>query len=129
MEWFLDKYLEVDPQCLFCKSHCDVESYGLAIPTDVVHRDILTCTACGEYYQVFVFDSSKEGAPIKKDFAHIVEFSCGGVVIALSEEAGCLAIRARSADENTEVNIPEFELDITDKQKLQEKLKTYLIFS
>src|SRR5271166_163582 len=129
MKWIFEDYLDEELQCLFCKGHCDIESKGTALPPDIIHRDTLTCTSCGEYYQVFVFSPDKEGFSSRKDFAHIIEFSCENMVVSLSETKGRLAIRAKGTAYDSKIDIPQFDLDLTDKAKLQEKLKTYLVFS
>jgi len=120
-----------DPRCLYCKSDCDIQlGYGFLAATPSYNVDILTCRKCNERFEIhwlgdidptqitaFVFTCKKWVVFFKYDAG----FSIGGKELLWGN---------KSPHPTSELKyILPFEVDFSDKKKLQKKLKTYLTFS
>ena len=131
MQWFFPDFDEEKVKCLFCQEDCDLQSSSSLIH-DYYQRNVYTCRKCGEYQTIYVFPAvaiGYEGTDQGKATSHIWDFSCGDFIVALGEKENKLAIGKRGADDHDLVSVPMFEIDLSDKNKLLAKLKTYLLFS
>ncbi len=119
-----------EPKCLFCQSETNVDvssnwdnRYGR------MDTETLTCRSCKE---IFVIHSNQDtsGETRCTGFA----FSCKGVLIYYDYDSNKFWIgnhqkNYKSLFVSEPTIIPYFSVDFSDKNKLHEKLKTYLIFS
>jgi hypothetical protein len=120
-----------DPKCLYCNSDFDIELSGDYIggSSSMLNVDILSCRNCHEQFEITSIDEA--------DNVIAFAFTCKGIVIRnvyhlqsfiLGGKELLYGIISSSYPENPNY-IPEFNIDFSDKNKLYEKLKTYLIFS
>jgi hypothetical protein len=120
MQWFYRDFDEAAAKCLFCQGECDVVSSSLPARL-FIHENDYTCRTCSEYYKIYIFEG------LDKNVSRIYSFSCGDYIVALGEKQEDFSIRKK--DKEVLVYVPKFDIDLTDKEKLLEKLRTYLIFS
>jgi hypothetical protein len=89
---------------------------------DVYYQNKYTCRDCKEYFTIFIFTSEKQA----KNIGQLFRFSFKNFVVSLSYEEGCFAI---AKDGGVPINVPKFEIDLSDQNKFLRKLETYLLFS
>jgi hypothetical protein len=111
-----------DPICLYCGKRCVIDYHGTRVQNTVEDCDILTCQGCQETFRVnSVRDPAGETTYTEfnftcKDYTVIYKYADDKFVI-------------RDKDRKDIATIPTFEVDFSDKKRLHEKLKTYIIFS
>jgi hypothetical protein len=120
MKWFYYNFDEDGVRCMLCNGECDITS--IAPMPDIYHKNKYTCRDCKEHFTIFVFANELYG----KNIGQLFRFSFKGFVVSLSHEEGCFAI---SKDDSVPFNVPKFEIDLTDQNKLLRKLRTYILFS
>lgn len=103
------------PECLYCKSICEITSGGEAMMSMTSYD----CKSCGDYF------SNISAANIRE-----LQFTCKEFCIFY--EIGSAIFQIYNTDSSTDdkrVSIPRFDIDFSDREKLYEKLKTYLVFA
>jgi len=124
-----------DPKCLYCNGQCSVSLEGYKAPMGCSDdREILTCTLCKEVFTIFSIQSI-EGETIYYGFS----FSCQDITVFYeykNKNFGLFSQKTKSiVDEHGDMEdispteVPIFEIDFSNKNKLHNKLKTYLLFS
>jgi hypothetical protein len=127
IDWQLEGYEETDHSCLYCKStQCDVNVLSLSSPVTLTHIDVVTCQICKEYYKVVVLEPA-EDSNFKKTMVYVIEMSCGSVIVSPGKHGFYIGALGSIIERRTQV--PYFDFDLSDRKKLEEKLRTYLIFS
>lgn len=124
-----------NPSCLYCKSNCDIKQDGFFLAgtlTLFYELQILTCQKCKEIFEIHWLDDNGETRMIGFTFTckKIVvynhydknEFTIGGKELLYKNWGPGL----NSVGGNI---VPEFTVDFSNKRKLNNKLKTYLVFS
>jgi hypothetical protein len=129
------------PVCLYCGSQCDTKFSGELLPRSnyQYNVDILTCQACGEVFEIHAKQSAEGETQYLafsftcKDYYVYCGYNDKSLYIgknpeSLFDEAGNfpdfiigLSVAA--------VILPKFQVNFSNKNKLFEKLKTYIIFS
>lgn len=103
------------PECLYCKSICEAESGGEAAMV-VTSYD---CKSCGDYFSIISIAGSKE-----------LQFTCKEYCLLYQEGDSHFEIYNTDwASHEDKVPIPMFDIDFSNRERLYEKLKTYLIFA
>jgi hypothetical protein len=121
-----------EPKCLYCNSDFDydIKSEWRVNSQSKDDREILTCRKCKEVFHIHS-EQSDDGVTFYLGFL----FSCNGIFVYshyntetffLGKDA---KVYATVALYHNPTRIPSFIPDFSDKKKLHEKLKTYLIFS
>lgn len=102
------------PSCLFCKKYLGISNTS--------HKntslDSYECSFCNEKF-LFLYTDDK---------LTYIYFSCFDLEITIFPSRQGYFLSSKSKD-NFSIKIPEFTIDFSDKQKLFEKLNTYIIFS
>jgi hypothetical protein len=113
-----------DPVCLYCNGPCDIalDDRFLSSSTTIYDTEILTCQDCNEKFSIASFQNEK-GETTYMAFS----FTCKKyqVVFLYADESFDLYTRRGKHI----VTLPPFQVNFSDKKKLFEKLKTYVIFS
>lgn len=119
-----------DPKCLYCDSFCDDYMDGESISHNInYYVQIFRCRKCHETFEIHWIDdmvkTKMQGflftcEPLTVFNLYNKGFSIGGKELHFS--------RWKSLNPGFNF-IEEFEVDFSNKNKLLEKLKTYLIFS
>lgn len=126
-----------DPKCLYCRVRCDLKVTGrnssVAQP-DPYTIEILTCTniKCQEIFEIHSWDDDQRVS----DFV----FTCKDIVVINKyPQPSGTAVGFNIGDKSNlwpkmfsghiTTNIPPFKIDFSNKNKLYNKLKTYLVFS
>ncbi len=122
-----------DPKCLYCNGKCDFTMDGdfLAGTLSLTYEvQILKCRRCFETFEIHWIDDAGEVR-----YSSFV-FTCGSLTVYNQYEKGfCIGGKellhpaSKSLPYETMKFVPEFLVDFSDKNKLWEKLKTYLVFS
>lgn len=132
-----------EPRCLYCNGDCDIKQDGLSISTWSPHTNtyevqILTCRKCQEVFEIHWYDHEGEVT------YHAFAFTCKDLLVfymyprdTVTEASFAIETRknlyekwkddARKMPRKNRV--PPFPVDFSNKEKLWEKLKTYIIFS
>lgn len=113
-----------DPHCLYCNGKCDIALEGKLIPASSTTYDTetLTCQECGERFCIdFIQNSSGETSYMA------FTFTCKKYNVVYLYAEACFDIYTRKDKHIT--TLPVFEVDFSDKKKLFDKLRTYIIFS
>lgn len=107
-----------NPICLYCKGRCDHEGFGEAMMV----MDSFVCHPCNENFTLFSVIGGKEAT---------LSVTCNDIRIFIYSDADTFKVGSRSNQSYIlkDVYIPKFDLPLDDKEKLYQKLKTYLIFS
>jgi len=115
-----------DPKCLYCGRQCEVSFEGMRIKGTALieDHDILTCRSLN-CRAVFRIDSIQK--PDGETEFIGFHFTCVDYFIYYKYSSGKFEINDRKRVLITAC--PAFEVDFSDKNKLLEKLRTYLIFS
>lgn len=113
-----------DPKCLYCHSGIVYELKSEWLPNTSLKADveIITCQKCKEVFKIH----SLQGGDGATEYTGMT-FSCRDYRVFFNYIESYLSI----FDDKGKyiVSIPSFIVDFSDKDKLYEKLKTYLIFS
>jgi len=117
-----------DPKCLYCKSRCNFQLNSDSSPRSITYViEIYSCQNCGEVFEI----RNWEGDAIEN--AQFI-FSCKEFAV-LSVPNNGFHIASRNSlwpsyhKKGECVDIAEFNVDFSDKEKLYQKLKTYIVFS
>jgi hypothetical protein len=117
-----------NPKCLFCNSEIDLEikSERLANSKYIEYFETLTCCKCKEsFHIVFVQDDITQ----KTHYTTFV-FSCNKIWITYHYNIDIFFLwKTPTASPKDIIKIPSFPIDFSDKKKLFDKLKTYILFS
>ena len=113
-----------ESKCLYCNSEIFYELKSVWLPNTSMKADkeILTCQKCKE---TFAIHSLQGGDGITKYIGFT--FSCKNYRVFFNYVESYFDINDKSGAHI--VAIPSFTVDFSDKNKLYDKLKTYLIFS
>jgi hypothetical protein len=113
-----------DPKCLYCHSGIVYELKSEWLPATPLKIDVelISCNKCKEVFKIH----SIQGADGHTEYNGMT-FTCKGYHVFFNYIESYFDI----SDEKGKhiVAIPSFTVDFSDKSKLYEKLKTYLIFS
>ncbi len=103
------------PKCLYCGEKCEISSSG-----DVQIEFIkYNCISCLERVAIVIFINSN-----KKD----ILISCNDLDIRYIDSSNVINISKQTEITNG-IDVPYFELDLTNKEQLYRKIKVYLTFS
>ena len=127
-----------DPRCLYCGRSCDIELKGEWISHSQNRYDVevLSCRKCKEKFEIHSVQTI-DGETALNTFVFTCKELCVVHVYAgKTFEIGGHGLLydtlnnqlVTNADEPT-TKVPAFEVDFSDKNKLSEKLRTYLLFS
>lgn len=133
-----------DPRCLYCNSDCDLKQDGIPISTwnpagNIYECQTLTCRKCKEVFEIHWYDH--QGSIFYSAFG----FTCKEMFVLdlyprpndnppegmmfITTRKHLYSDDPRKSPMRSKSRIPPFLVDFSDKNKLYEKLKTYLIFS
>lgn len=118
-----------NPRCLYCQSDFDIK---LDSDGRTYSVEILTCRKCCE-----VFEIHSEEDPITYSKILAFVFSCNKIYVRHSYEEDVFHIGnfrmqfkfRNKGGAGKYTTIPSFNIDFSDKEKIFNKLKTYLVFS
>ncbi len=135
-----------DPRCLYCNSDCDLKQDGIPMSMSSTNHtyevQILTCRNCQEIFEIHWYETDQQ---VTQYYGFV--FTCKDLLVFNMylmkpyedlDGAFCLGKRSKNLwkhHKNKPANfpfrprIPPFPVDFSDKEKLYEKLKTYLVFS
>ncbi len=109
-----------DPCCLYCNSNCMIASENDTFPVGILSVDTYECLKCRENFSV----------PSLNDQIIGFGFSCNGLQVYFEYKKATMGIRDKSVNVSGPlIEIPKFDIFFDDKEKLYNKLKTYLTFS
>jgi hypothetical protein len=113
-----------EPRCLYCNREVNVNLSSQWLPGTSLRLDIetLTCRKCRESFWIHSLQGDDGHTKIDG-----FTFSCEDFWVFYNYVEGYFDVK----DKNRKFlfAIPAFPLDFSDKNKLYEKLKTYLVFS
>lgn len=122
MHELIDRF---DPICLYCGTKCVITLEGIRIKTgEIEDHDVLQCQKCREVFRVESVQNP-EGETRYTGF----QFTCSRLRVIYKYDEGKFRISDLNDRNKEPVVIPTFEVDFSDKKKLHEKLKTYILFS
>lgn len=122
MHELIDRF---DPVCLYCGTRCVITLSGTRLSTGQIEdHDILQCQKCRETFRVDSIQSP-EGETTYTGF----QFTCKRLRINYKYQDEKFSISDLNDRNKEAVVIPVFEVDFSDKNKLHEKIKTYILFS
>lgn len=102
------------PECLYCKSICESDSGGEAAMSMTTYD----CKSCGDYFMIISVSNTKE-----------LQFTCKEFCIFYTKGDSYFEIYNTNGTSHEDwVRIPMFDINFSDRERLYEKLKTYLIF-
>ena len=112
-----------DPRCLYCNSEIfyELKSEWLPNTSLKVDSEILTCQKCKEEFKIH----SLQGGDGNTEYTGFT-FSCKEYSVFFNYIEDYFDVKQH---DKYAFAIPSFIVDFSDKNKLYEKLKTYLIFS
>jgi len=115
-----------EPQCLYCNSAVNLtlslKSEWLPNTSLKVDNEVMSCSKCKEVFEIH----SIQGGDGNTEYTGMT-FTCKGYRVFNNYIESYFDIS--DAKGKHIVAIPFFEPDFSDRDKLYEKLKTYLIFS
>lgn len=113
-----------EPRCLYCNSYTDINFVSERPPRTslVLEKEELTCSKCGEFFIIHYIQNSL--AETEYDG---FTFTCNDYSVYYNYIESYFDISDLNKKHITA--IPAFEVNFSDKEKLYNKLKTYLIFS
>lgn len=113
-----------EPKCLYCYSNVDVTLSSSWIPSINLRADIetLTCRKCKESFWIHSLQGD-DGVTEINGFT----FSCKDFWLFFNYIEEYFEVKDKHR--KYLFAIPSFPLDFSDKEKLYQKLKTYLVFS
>ena len=103
-----------DPKCLYCAADCSTNHGKLAMAIYTAYD----CTSCGEYFSTYLVGDAFE-----------LQFTCKEYCIIYLHGELIFNVDNTMIDADELTEIPIFDIDFSDKEKLYNKLKTYLIFT
>lgn len=113
-----------EPKCLYCHSDVDISSSSQWLPGSNLRSDTegLDCRKCKECFWIH----STQGDNAVTEITGFT-FSCKDFFVFFNYIEDYFDVK----DKNRKFlfAIPSFSVDFSDKKKLHEKLKTYLLFS
>lgn len=121
MHELIDRF---EPVCLYCGTRCITTLEGVRRGGQIEDHDILQCQRCRESFRIDSMQSP-EGETTYLGF----QFTCKRLHVLCKYEDENFKITDLNDRDKEPVIIPIFEIDFSDKNKLHEKLKTYVIFS
>jgi hypothetical protein len=122
MHELIDRF---DPVCLYCGTRCITTLEGTRLQTgEIEDHDILQCQKCREIFRVESIQNP-EGETRYTGF----QFTCNKLRIIYKYDEEKFRISDLNDRNKEPIVIPTFEVDFSDKKKLHEKLKTYILFS
>lgn len=119
---------DTDVKCIYCKSRCNITngSVGSLYPTSVFSDYFCTNEKCSEVFHFSYYETE----PIEIIF---FTFSCNGIFVQLIDKycviGNNLLIWEYSPNDFEQHKIPLFNIDFSEKEKLYNKLKSYLVFA
>jgi DNA-directed RNA polymerase subunit RPC12/RpoP len=113
-----------EPKCLYCNSEIfyELKSDWLPNTSLKVDSEIITCHKCKEEFKIHSLQGS-DGVTEYTGFT----FTCKSYCVFFNYIESYFDISDKKGKHI--VAIPSFTVDFSDKNKLYDKLKTYLIFS
>ena len=122
-----------DPRCLYCKSECDIQltgNYILPGSSSQYNVDMLTCRKCKERFDIHWIDEATNVVSFAFSCKKMAVFHAygHGFIIGIKKEL-LWSYEDRADTKDTDKYLPPFDIDFSDKKKLHNKLKTYLLFS
>ena len=105
-----------NPTCLYCKSACDTSGMGEAMMV----IDIYTCRQCKEKFEI----GGIIGEPTNG-----FGFTCNGISAFHNYELKQFSLGLVDKIMSPRVWVPEFDVNFSEKEKLHQRLLTYMIFS
>lgn len=114
-----------EPKCLYCNSDVDVNLRSAWLPNTFLKADneILSCRKCKEIFAIH----SLQGEDGNTEYTGFT-FTCKEYSVFFNYIESYFDISS-AKDKKHIMAIPSFIVDFSDKNKLYEKLKTYLVFS
>lgn len=114
-----------DPKCLYCNSNTEFNSDSISSSHGTTYnKETITCCACKEIFEI-LSTQNLEGVTSYTAF----HFSCNGIFVLNYYDIDVFYFSTKSFVSKNWEEIPKFEVSFFDKNKLYEKLKTYLLFS
>lgn len=104
------------PNCLYCGAECEVGGGGEA----AMVFDSFDCKACGDYFHISQILGTEN---------FWFQFTCKEFCISYDLQRETFSIDNTNSLNEEQMEIPLFEFDFSDREKLYSKLKTYLIFA
>ncbi len=107
-----------NPTCLYCQGACDTSGFGEAM----MMVDTYTCQNCKEEFEI---------GGIIGDPTQGFGFTCNGISVYHNYEMKQFGLKRKGPDDwkFNLIWIPEFEVNFSEKEKLHQRLLTYIIFS
>ena len=116
----LHNLIDIDnPICLYCKSYCDIFQNATEYPPLV--SNTYTCQKCKEKFIIYFVD----GSEIK--FTGF-QFTCNEYDVWLSYKEKKFAIKKKDTPADR-MWVPYFDFNFSEKDKLYQKLKVYVLFA
>lgn len=120
------------PQCLYCSSALEIKVVSDAASFPIYNSvTIYTCTVCKEIFEISTAYSDLNEEFNTESIASI-GLSCNDISILINyiDNICYISHNMKHHDRLSYlVSVPIFELDFSNKDKLYQKLKTYLLFS
>ena len=125
-----------DPCCLYCRSQLQIESSGEWVANSKVIQEVekLTCPKCEEHFEIYSIQDDTSETHYEsftftcKDIAVFYHYTNKNFIIGnhklLFTSLTDFAFSLIGTN-----NVPVFEVDFSDKNKLYNKLKIYVLFS
>lgn len=130
-----------NPRCLYCDNDCDVNFNGEYIAGSSIQYnvDILICQKCKEVFEIHSEQQSVEDQTEYLGFS----FTCKQYYVYYAYKSGEFHL-GKNTESFTAIKnpinfiwwrvahstvLPWFEVSFSDKEKLYNKLKTYILFS
>lgn len=122
------------PCCFYCGVEFDLNAISLSSSSGYIayklgqmniartDRETLFCVDCKERFEILSHQQN-DGETVYTGFV----FTCNGLEVYCHYEDSTFEITNLKGEHKT--TIPEFEPDFTNRDKLHEKLRTYLLFS
>lgn len=115
------------PVCLYCGEQCNIALEGNQVPlassTATYDIETLTCQSCGEHFSIDQIQDV-QGETTYVGFS----FTCHQYEIVFLYKDEVFTLYTTSGGKFV-ANLPIFEVDFSDKNKLHDKLRTYIVFS
>lgn len=123
-----------EPKCLYCNVEIDTNAMSIRSSSGYVayklgqaniarsDAETLYCVDCRETFEIYS-NQNDAGETTYSGF----NFTCKNLSVFCDYNKSCFDISNLKGTQRT--TIPSFDLDFSDRNKLREKLKTYLVFS
>ena len=99
------------PRCVYCRNMC--QESGI----NNIYTIRYSCMSCLEYIRLY-FDG-QTNTPV------LLHLSCENMLIEFTNMSKSIKFKT----DQDWITIPQFEIDFSDKEKLYNKLKTYMVFA